>query len=105
VDLPKGIRIANTALAFGVLALILLLVRHYANMALDDVASSAFSETSEELVLTVPKSKPPRDFLSYAAILETNPFGKSSAGPLTAIGSTKKIVRTAARKAAMLRLL
>ncbi len=90
MDLPKGIRIANTALAFGVLALILLLARHYANMALDDVASSAFSETSEELVLTVPKSKPPRDLLSYSAILETNPFGKSSAGPLTAIGSTKK---------------
>ncbi len=56
-------------------------------MALDDLAST---EGTEELVLTAPKSKPPRDLFSYAAILETNPFGDAPAGPLTTIGSAKK---------------
>ena len=74
---------ANAALAFGVLASILLFARHYANIALDDVAS----EGSGDLVLTVPKPTPPRDLFSYTAILEKNSFGESAAGPLTAIGN------------------
>jgi len=77
----NAIRAVNAALAVLTIALSLLVARHYTNTALKNVASGKAREQSSE------RQQPAvaRELLSYAPILDKNPFGKNPAGPLTVI--------------------
>lgn len=77
----NAIRAVNAALAVLAVALSLFVARHYTNTALKNVASGQAREQS-------PAQRKPaaaRELLSYAPILDKNPFGRNPTGPLTVI--------------------